>query len=225
MQPVEPVDTDFTTAEINLADLRSSCASIEKKCQLEPNVEDIVIISSLTKTVKSSLERFASILNEKTRLTFLDRSYDSNDVLKYQAIVHESPCAFISELNTLEIRPDEQPNLTPDLLADIHSLFDKDAAEQFPDLLKTCEPTAPLNPSDSNTTMVDNNNYDFAYDTADSNYYTEGNENYEFNYDDAYGRKRRSADYWDYDYKLYDFDYEPGCSLSYQQTQVSLSKS
>ena len=36
-----------------------------------------------------------------------------------------------------------------------------------------------------------------------------------------YGRKRRSADYWDYDYKLYDFDYEPGCSLSYQQTQFN----
>ena len=219
---MESVDTDFTTAELNLADLRSSCASLEKKCQLEPNVENIIIISSLTKTVKSSLERFASILNEETRLTFLDRSYDNNDVLKYQAIVHEAPCAFISELNTLEIRPDEQPNLTPDLLADIHSLFDEDAADQFPGLLKTCEPSAPLNPAtDSNITLVDNydNDFDFGYDTieADSNYYNE-------NYDDAYGRKRkrRSADYWDYDYKLYDFDYEPGCSLSYQQTQVSL---
>ena len=47
---VGPVESDFTTSEINLADLRSSCASIEKKCQMEPNVEDIIIISSLTKT-------------------------------------------------------------------------------------------------------------------------------------------------------------------------------
>ena len=211
---VESLDTDFTTSEINLADLRSSCASIEKKCQMEPNVEDIIIISSLTKAVKSSLERFASILNEETRLTFLDRSYDSNDVLKYQAIVHEAPCSFISELNTLEVRPDEQPNLTPDLLADIHSLFDEDAADQFPDLLKTCEPTAPLNPTSKNDTNDYIADFDSAYGAADSNYYNG-------NYDDVYGRKRRSADYWDYDYKLYDFDYEPGCSLSYQQTQVT----
>ena len=112
----------------------------------------MTVRGSQIKTVKSALERFASILNEETRLTFLDRSYDNNDVLKYQAIVHEAPCSFISELNTLEIRPDEQPNLTPDLLADIHSLFDKDAADQFPDLLKTCEPTAPLNPTSKNDT-------------------------------------------------------------------------
>ena len=117
---------------------------------MEPNVEDIIIISSLTKDAKSSLERFACILNEETRLTFLDRSYDSNDVLKYQAI--EAPCSFISELNTLEVRPDEQSNLTPDLLADIHSLFDEDAADQFPDLLKTCEPTAPFNLTSKNDT-------------------------------------------------------------------------
>ena len=168
---MELLNTEFTTSEINLADLRSSCASIEKKCQMEQNVEDIIIISSLTKAVKSSLERFASILNEETRLTFLDRSYDNNDVLKYQAIVHETPCSFISELNTLEIRPDEQPNLTPDLLADIHSLFDDDAADQFPDLLKTCEPTAPLNPTSKNDTNDYIADFDSAYGAADSNYY------------------------------------------------------
>ena len=55
---------------------------------------------------------------------------------------------------------------------------------------------------------------DSAYGAGNSNYYNG-------NYDDMYGRKRRTADYWDYDYKLYDFDYEPGCSLSYQQTQVT----
>ena len=55
---------------------------------------------------------------------------------------------------------------------------------------------------------------DSAYGAGNSNYYNG-------NYDEMYGRKRRSADYWDYDYKLYDFDYEPGCSLSYQQTQFN----
>ena len=122
----------------------------------------MTVRGSQIKTVKSALERFASILNEETRLTFLDRSYDKNDFLKYQAVVHEAPCSFISELNTLEIRPDEQPNLTPDLLADIHSLFDKDAADQFPDLLKTCEPTAPLNPTSKN----DTNDYIADFDSA-----------------------------------------------------------
>ena len=58
---------------------------------------------------------------------------------------------------------------------------------------------------------------DSAYGAGNSNYYNG-------NYDEMYGRKRRSADYWDYDYKLYDFDYEPGCSLSYQQTQVTFIK-
>ena len=48
----------------------------------------MTVRGSQIKTVKSALERFASILNEGTRLTFLDRSYDNNDVLKYQGGFH-----------------------------------------------------------------------------------------------------------------------------------------
>ena len=135
---------------------------------------------------------------------------------RHEAVVQEAPCAFISQLNRLEIRPDDQPNLTPDLLADLQSLFDESPAEQFPNLLKTCEPTAGLNPQ--NGSAYDD--HASSYDGVDfESNYDAGND-----YENVYSykkRKKREADYWDYDYKLYDFDsYDPGCSLSYQQTQV-----